>query len=255
MKNYIQNLFDTRNNLVAPAIILGLFILLFGFIIKSGILNVANKDQSITVTGSAEKFVKSDMSKWTISLSERAYGENAGSRASNAVSRSAENVKTFLIKNGVKETEITVQASTLAPICELSSQGYENCSIGIKGQTASQNIVVESGEVEKIQKLNTRLSGEVTGVNISINNVEFFFNGLKDIRVDMLSEATKNAKDRALAVAKAGGASVGSITSLSSGVFQVTQKNSVTVDDYGAYDTSSIEKKITATVKVNFSVK
>jgi hypothetical protein len=71
----------------------------------------------------------------------------------------------------------------------------------------------------------------------------------------MLSEATKNAKERAESVAKAGGANIGNITSLSSGVFQVTSVNSVSFDDYGAYDTSSLEKKITATVKANFSVK
>ena len=73
--------------------------------------------------------------------------------------------------------------------------------------------------------------------------------------MEMLSEATKNARERAEAVANAGGAAVGNIISLSSGVFQVTQKNSVSVDDYGMYDTTSVEKKITATVKVNFGVK
>ena len=93
------------------------------------------------------------------------------------------------------------------------------------------------------------------GVNIQNVTAEYLFNGLKDIRVEMLTEATKNAKERAEAVAKAGGASVGSISSLSSGVFQVTAPNSVNVDDYGTYDTSTIDKKVTATVKANFSIR
>jgi len=255
MKEYLQNLLDTRNSFVAPAFIIGFFILLLGLVIQSGISNIANKDQSITVTGSTERFVESDTAKWTISVSERAYGESAGVSASRLAQRSAENIKAYLVKNKIDESLISLQPAYLSPICELSSQGYENCSIGIKGQTASQNIVVETEDVFKVKDLTGRIANEVNGVNIVNNGVEYFFNGLKDIRVDMLSEATKNARERAVAVAKAGGATVGSITSLSSGVFQVTQKNSVSVDDYGAYDTSTIEKKITATVKVNFGVK
>jgi len=255
MKEYFTNLLDTKNSFVAPAIVFGFCFLVFGLFIKSGIANIANKDQSISVTGTTERIVKSDTAKWTISVSERAYADNAGINASKAAGRSIENIKSYLVKNGIKNEEITVAASNLSPICELSSQGYENCSLGIKGQIANQNIVVETTDVEKVQTLTGRISNEIVGVNIGNNLVEYFYNALKDIRVDMLSEATKNARERAEAVAKAGGASVGNIVSLSSGVFQVTQKNSVAIDDYGAYDTSSIEKKITATVKVNFSVR
>jgi hypothetical protein len=169
--------------------------------------------------------------------------------------KSIDSIKNFLIKNGVEESEITVNTSSLSPICELSPQGYENCSIGIKGQVANQNIIVDSEKVDKIKTISGRIVTEIFGVNISNNLVEYYYNKLKDDRVELLAKATENARIRAEAVAKAGGATVGNITSLSSGVFQVTQKNSVQFDDYGSYDTTSIEKKITATVKVNFSLR
>lgn len=246
---------DTKNNLVAPAVVFGVCFILFGFVVKSGITSVANKDQSITVTGTTERAVTSDTAKWTISVSERSYGEGASQAASKMAANSAKAVQVFLIKNGITEDKIAIQSPTLSQICELSSQGYENCSIGVKGQTAYQNIVVETSDVDKVQTLSGRILTEVGNANISNNMVEYYYSKLKDIRVEMLQEATKNARERAEAVAKAGGATVGNITSLSSGVFQVTQKNSVSVDDYGAYDTTSIEKKVTATVKVNFSVR
>lgn len=255
MKNYLQNLLDTKNNFVAPAIVFGFCFLVFGFIIKSGIANVANKDQSISVTGTAEKQVTSDTAKWTLSVSERAMGDGAGLAASRQAAKSIEVIKNYLVKNGIDEKEITIQTSSLSPICEVGSQGYENCSIGIKGQTANQNLVVDSGDVEKIKQVSAKISTEIAGANLNSNSVEYYYNKLKDDRVDLLAAATKNAKERAESVAKAGGATVGNITSLSSGVFQVTQKNSVQFDDYGSYDTSSIEKKITATVKVNFAVR
>jgi hypothetical protein len=251
MKEY----FNKDNQYIGPTILLVVGIVLFAFVIKTAVSDFANRDQSITVTGSTEKEVKSDTAKWTISVSERAYGDGAGVAASRQAAKSIDVVKSYLMKNGIDQAQITVQTSNLSPICELSPQGYENCGVGIKGQTANQNIVVDSHEVDKIKDVSGRIATEVNGVNITSNMVEYLFNGLKDIRVEMLSEATKNARERADAVAKAGGATVGNITSLSSGVFQVTQKNSVSVDDYGMYDTSSIDKKITATVKVNFSVR
>ena len=266
-KLYIKNLIGSeavnRNHLLAPVLTFGLLfffgLILFGtivsFNIRSAINSIANKDQSITVTGTTERNVTSDTAKWTISVAERSYGDSATINASKAASVAIGNVKNYLIKNGISEDKLTIQSANLSQICDVSSQGYENCSLGIKGETASQNIIVETEDVNKIKELSERITNEITNTNISNNSVEYYYNKLKDIRVDMLSQATANAKERADAVAKAGGATVGNITSLSTGVFQVTQKNSVSVDDYGAYDTSSIEKKITATVKVNFSVR
>ena len=253
MKNKIQELIN-NNHIFAPALVIGFAMVIVSFVMRSGIVSIANKDQSITVTGSTERIVNSDTAKWTISLSEKAYGENASLNSNKNLGRSSWIVREYLKKSGIKDEEINTQANSNSPICELNNQGYENCSVGVKGQTAMTNIVVESNDVEKIKSLSEKMTGEIS-VNVTNNLVEYYFSKLKDIRVDMLSEATKNARERADAVAKAGGATVGNITSLSSGVFQVTQKNSVSVDDYGAYDTTSIEKKITATVKVNFSVR
>lgn len=247
--------FNENNNLIAPSIIIGICVILLAFIIRGGVTAIANKDQNITVTGSTEKMVTADTAKWTISVAERAYGDGAGLSASRQAAKSISVIQNYLKQNGFQDSEITVQTSNLSPICELSPQGYENCSIGVKGQTANQNIVVDSSDVNKVKQVSAKIATELNGVNVSNNLVEYYFNGLKDIRQDMLAEATRNAKERADAVAKAGGATVGNITSLSSGVFQVTQKNSVNFDDYGSYDTTSIEKKVTATVKVNFSVR
>jgi hypothetical protein len=127
--------------------------------------------------------------------------------------------------------------------------------LGIRGQIVSKVIVAESSNVESIKNLSQKITLEMTDVALSQNTVEYLYNNLKNIRAEMLSEATKNAKERAVAVAEAGGANIGKIISLSSGVFQLTAKNSIEVDGYGAYDTGSIDKKVTATVKANFSVK
>jgi hypothetical protein len=46
---------------------------------------------------------------------------------------------------------------------------------------------------------------------------------------------------------------VGEVRAIRSGPFQVSAPDSVDVSDYGMYDTSTIDKTITATVSVNFT--
>ncbi len=243
-----------ENRLTVPVFVFGVFLIIFGFIIKSGFSEFANQKNSISVTGSAERLAMSDTAKWNISVSTRVEGLNQ--KLGNAeIARNIKAVSEYLQKNGLEAKNISIASVQSAQICELNAQGYESCNLGVKGYTLSQNIIAESEDVNKIAELSKSLNSNFENINFTNNTVEYYYNKLKDIRVDMLSEATKNAKERADSVAKAGGAKVDKIVSLSSGVFQLTAKNSVEVSDYGTYDTSSIEKKITATVKVDFSLK
>ena len=70
----------------------------------------------------------------------------------------------------------------------------------------------------------------------------------------MVAEATKDAKARAEAIASSTGNKVGAVRSAKTGVFQITSRNSTDVSDYGIYDTSSLEKDITAVVSVQFGM-
>lgn len=254
MKNFIT--FFKNSNLTAPAIIIAIAMILVGLILRNSANTFANKTDSITVTGSAERIVKSDTVKWIITVNGRAMGNNATPEVNNQLKNNIAKVLEYLNKNNIKEStekgvSITLNQPNMSNICSLSPQGYENCAMGITGQTGSQTIIVESGEVDAITKLSLQINNNLTVTQA----LEYYYNNLKNIRAEMLNEATKNAKERADSVASAGGANIGSITSLSSGVFQVTAKNSVEYDGGGSYDTSSVEKKIVATVKANFSVK
>ncbi|WLT37153.1 SIMPL domain-containing protein [Synechocystis sp. B12] len=71
----------------------------------------------------------------------------------------------------------------------------------------------------------------------------------------MVAEATKDAKARAEAIASSTNSKVGAVRSAQTGVFQITSRNSTDVNDMGIYDTSSIEKDITAVVSITFSMK
>jgi hypothetical protein len=71
----------------------------------------------------------------------------------------------------------------------------------------------------------------------------------------MVAAATKDAKARAEAIAQSTDTEVGTVRAAKTGVFQITSRNSTDVSDYGIYDTSSVDKDITAVVSVTFSIR
>ena len=70
----------------------------------------------------------------------------------------------------------------------------------------------------------------------------------------MLGEAAKDAKVRAERVASSTGNSIGPVRSAKMGVLQITAADSTDVSDYGVYDTTTIEKDMTAVVNISFAV-
>jgi hypothetical protein len=72
--------------------------------------------------------------------------------------------------------------------------------------------------------------------------------------VDMLAKATRDAGERARAIAREAGSRIGPITSADTGTFQITAPNSTEASNSGSYDTRTIDKDITAVLAVTFRV-
>ena len=75
------------------------------------------------------------------------------------------------------------------------------------------------------------------------------------LKVQLLQDATTDAKDRATAMLKATHNRPGKIQSVQMGVFQITPVDSTNVSDMGINDTTTIDKKVTAVANVVFRVK
>ena len=115
---------------------------------------------------------------------------------------------------------------------------------------------VTSKDVQKIKELSTELQTLINkGIDIDAYNPEYFYSKLADDKVEMLGEATKDAKERAASMLKATHNRVGKIQSVKMGVFQITPVDSTNVSDMGISDTTSIEKKITSVANVTFRIK
>ena len=105
-----------------------------------------------------------------------------------------------------------------------------------------------------------RISREVTqlleqGVPISSTAPSYFYTKLGELKIEMLAEASKDARVRAERIlASAGEAKLGALTDADMGVINVNSANSTETSWGGNNDTSSLEKDIITIVHCNFEI-
>jgi hypothetical protein len=231
--------------IIASALILALA-LAFG-LMKVGSGFATRADNGIIVTGSARTQATADNAVWTLSVS---LSRTKVADAVTKVGTDVDAVTKYLSDGG-----IPTDALTLGPVSTYANEEYLNGnSTGrILSYRASRDITVRTKDVQLVSKLSQSI-GLILETGVSVNNYgpQYYISTLQALRPQLLEEAMKDAKVRAIAITKAVGGSVGSVVSVKSGVFQVTTPDSTMTADYGAYDTSTIEKTVTSTVSVTF---
>lgn len=231
---------------VALAIGLVLSSIIFGWFFA----NSRKGDEAITVTGSAKKRIKSDLVVWSAGVS---YQASQLADAYSELSTNIPKIKQYLISKGVAEAQMTVSAISSTTLHGRDSNGRETSEI--TGYTLRQEISVRSSEVDKIAQI-ARESTELInqGILLESRAPEYFYTAIGDLKIEMLGEAAKDAKTRAERIAASTGNSIGSVRSARMGVLQITAADSTEVADYGIFDTSTIDKDMTAVVNVSFAV-
>ena len=233
---------------IASALILAVA-LAFGLMqVGSGFATRA--DNGIIVTGSARTQATADNAVWTLSVSL------SSTKVADAVTKVGSDVEA--VTKYLKSGGIPSDALTLGPVSTYANEEYLNGnSTGrILSYRASRDITVRTKDVQLVSKLSQGI-GVILQTGVSVNNYgpQYYISTLQELRPQLLEEAMKDAKVRAVAITKAVGGSVGSVVSVKSGVFQVTTPDSTMTADFGAYDTSTIEKTVTSTVSVTFKTK
>lgn len=212
--------------------------------------NAKKGDEAITVTGSAKRRITSDLVLWSAGITQQAP------QLADAYKGLADNVpriKQYLLSKGIPENQMTVSSISSVTLKGKDSDGNETNEI--TGYSLSQSIEVRSNDVQKIAQV-AREATELINQGILIESAapKYYYTGIGDLKVEMLGEAAKDAKERAAKIASSTGNSIGSVRSAKMGVLQITAADSTDVSDYGVYDTTTIEKDMTAVVNVSFAV-
>lgn len=222
------------------------------YILSKGIIEFQKlQNQTIRVTGSASQNVTSDSSSWEIDYSAIAPTLKEGYSKINS---DAVKIKKFLLKNGIDEKNIIFASIGSYENHKRTPNG--NTTNEIENYTVFQNVTIKANDTETLTNLSKKIDVLVNqDINLTTGNIKYFVSNLDDIKVKMVGEATKNAQARANSMVQATNGKIGAINSAKMGVFQIVPIDSTDVSDYGYNDTSSIEKKVVATVTATFTVK
>jgi hypothetical protein len=210
----------------------------------------------ITATGSASKNFLSDSAAWTGSFS--ADGETT-QEAYGYLQAQADTVEKYLSENGVAAEDFTFSS---VDITAKTKPEYTDSGdyIGERfdGYRLEQRVMVSSDDVDKIQAISmdsTRLID--SGVDFRSEQPKYYYTKLDELKLQMIEEATQNAKQRVDIVAKNSGSSVGKLMNATLGVFQITALNSAS-DEFsasGSLNTSSKWKTVSVTVRLYYAVR
>ncbi|MFM8524552.1 MAG: SIMPL domain-containing protein [Cyanobacteriota bacterium] len=234
-----------------PPLVLAMAVLALGLIIASDILvkGLRSGRDSITVTGASTERIRSDAVDWSVDVGVSAATQQQSYRALQPL---VQRTRAFLLRQGIQagEMELGAVRSDSNEVRDPRSGTLVSLS-----WTSRQTVKVNSRDVDRIQRISGRIGTLIgEGVPLTINPPAYTFTHLAEKRVEMLAKATRDARERAVAIAREAGSSIGPITNADTGSFQITVPDSTDMNNSGSYDTTTINKDITAVMAVTFRV-
>ena len=241
---------EKKNSFIALSLILALGLIISALILGNTWKKVARSNVTVTVTGSAQKNLRSDLAVWTGNFSnESAVLTDAYKKLQETNAK----VKSYLVSKGIGEDKMKFSSVNTTTLYVQNEKGGSTNQV--QGYRLNQSVTVTSNDVDKIDQLSREATELILqGIQFDSNPPEFFYTKLGELKIEMIGLASKDAKLRAEQIAKSTDNEIGEVRSSKMGVIQINPVNSTDVSDYGVNDTSSLEKVITAVVTVSYSI-
>lgn len=210
------------------------------------------ESQVINVTGSARKNVRSDLAVWRASF---AVDAPTLVEAQQKLRSDHAKVAAFLAAHGIESfrtAPVQIQEFTRR------QRDAEDDTVGNvrTGFRLTETLEVQSDDIDLLP----RLAGESSdllqqGVAFMSGGFEFIYTRAGEAKVEMMAEATRDARARADQIATQGGRAVRELRSARMGVVQINPLHSSSTSWDGNNDTSSVDKTIIATVSTTFAMR
>ena len=242
-----------KNNF--SAVIFSIAIVIASFTLGNAYLNRNKAKGSIAVTGLGKTDFTSDLIVWEGVFSrtngnlQKAYADLENDKLI---------VLEYLKSKGISESSIVFNAvKTDQKKKNIYSDDGKYMGEEFIGYILRQSLQIESKDVEKVEKTSREITELLNqGVQLYSSPPRYYYTALEDLKIELISNATENARLRAEKIAGNSGSVLKDLISAKMGIFQITGQNSA--EDYswgGAFNTSSKEKTASITVKLNYNVK
>ncbi|MBQ7192115.1 MAG: SIMPL domain-containing protein [Paludibacteraceae bacterium] len=206
-----------KNNQFMAAAVIGLGLVLSAWILSGGLTKIAFKDRSVTVKGLATADVKADYAVFPIDYKVLSNDLVALQNESDRVMKV---IKATLIAKGfeandISEGKVTVNDQWTDYYSERRPEMHYSLEASIVVSTEKVDLVAE----------NLNLTSELLskGIIVSINqwSIDYQYNGLSDLKPQMIEEATRNARAVAKKFAEDSKSKLGGIRRANQGQFSV----------------------------------
>ena len=233
----MKHLKEIASAIIIAAIILGIFY-----------YQTNKQTQTVKVVGYASKEYESDIIKWNVTL---ATIQNSQAQGYEVLSHELSKFKDFLSKNNLNPHELEIMPNY--------SYGNFNRDGIITSYNFEQTVAITVSDTTRFSEIEM-LSLDMTklikaGISIRNSTVSYYISALPELKIEIISDATKDARERALQVAKTTGTKLGKLLNGRVGVFQITEPLSVEVQSYGIYSTHTRKKQISVTFSGEFQLK
>jgi uncharacterized protein len=254
-----------KTNLFKPhlfGMLAGLFLaagLVFSAMLATSAWVRIHNSQFISVKGSARKNIKSDLAIWSGNFTTEA---TTLLEAQRKLKEDRARVDDFLNHEGMTNhffSAISIEElhATFENVVTNGSGGSRVVSSQEKntGYKLKQSVEARSDDVGRVEQLDGDSTSLVAqGVLLTAEPPRFIYTKAGEAKIEMLAEATGDARSRAEQIATRGGRGLARLYSAEMGIFQITPLNSSETSGEGMNDTSSVEKTITAVVTASFAL-
>lgn len=210
--------------------------------------------QSITVKGLAEKPIKADAAEWTINIT---VSDPTQAGALQAVANTRQVVEAFLEKQGFTKDTWSVDVETIGPHYEevFTKDQYRQVQNGYEAYQNVRVVTTDLGKIEAANKAFLQLRAQNQPVVAYAPN--YLVSNLEEIKMSLISDATKNARSRAAEFVKQDGVKVGVMKSAHQGAFYILPVGSNNDSDNhygGVYDKTTIDKIARVVVTIVYNI-
>lgn len=211
-------------------------------------------EETISVTGLAEKDFTSDQIVWTGNYSRKTMDLKT---AYQELKEDEGKIRSYLKGKGVNDAEMVFSAVSIDKdfTTKYDPDGRVT-GTEFTGYNLKQNVTVDSKDIEKVEKISREVTELIeSGIEFNSSSPSYYYTKLSELKIDLLAKASADAKQRAETIAKNSGSGLGKIKKATMGVFQITGKNSN--EDYsygGAFNTSAKYKTASITTKIDYAV-
>ena len=241
-----------KNNLTAT--IFGLAIVIAAYVLGYSFMNRNKAEGTISVTGLGKADFTSDLIVWEGSFSEESINLQ---QAYNDLEKDKKIISDYLLSKGITANELVFNAvnSRKDTRGKYTTEG-KYMGEEFLGYVLTQSLQINSNDVEKVETVSREITELLNkGIQFYSQAPRYYYTKLADLKIEMISKATADAKTRAEQIAVNSGGTLGKLISAKMGIFQITGQNSN--EDYswgGTYNTESKEKTASITMKLDYEV-